>query len=332
VPGLELEVERVDLGDGLSLVSGETIEAPPEAVWPVDDPEIGPRVLAVLDREVAPSEPPPVVEARQRFGRLVTGLRLFKPGGVTLSAVGWSSRADARWSPVELAYDGACRGEPWILVAGEDVELRAFLDTLESATIDGAVAWALSRFEMGCSRALESEALSDYLLALRALIGEDARSGLGLRIAALCAEEHERRVVQRRVELALALERFVIGGGREHGYLEAVGCESPRLLVDEMERHARALLRDVVCGYLELDLAATADEILLRPGEPVAAATEAPPAVEDLPAPQTATAERSGADTSELEALEEAEPVRVSRAPLDPVAYDDDPDHWSAPV
>ena len=50
----------------------------------------------------------------------------------------------------------------------------------------------------------ESEALSDYLLALRALLDagpEGERSaGLALRVAVLCAEEAERKGVQRRVE------------------------------------------------------------------------------------------------------------------------------------
>ena len=54
------------------------------------------------------------------------------------------------------------------------------------------MAWALARFEMGCSRPLDAEALPDYLLALRALLdagGEAGLASLGLRVAALCAEE-----------------------------------------------------------------------------------------------------------------------------------------------
>ena len=42
-----------------------------------------------------------------------------------------------------------------------------------------------------------------------------------------------------------------------------MGSDSPRTLVDEVERHLRALLRDVMCGYLDPDLAAVADDLLL---------------------------------------------------------------------
>ena len=69
---------------------------------------------------------------------------------------------------------------------------------------------------MGCARAHDTEALSDYLLALRALLDgtdEAGRASLTLRLAALCAEEARARGVQRRLELAFALEHFVMAGG-----------------------------------------------------------------------------------------------------------------------
>src|SRR5215218_11278770 len=40
--------------------------------------------------------------------------------------------------------------------------------------------------------------------------------------------------------------------------------ESPHELVAEVEGHLRALLRDVLCGYLDADLKAVADDILLE--------------------------------------------------------------------
>ena len=43
-------------------------------------------------------------------------------------------------------------------------------------------------------------------------------------------------------------------------------AESPRELVDEAEGHLRALLRDVLCGYLDADLKGVADDILLEAG------------------------------------------------------------------
>ena len=43
-------------------------------------------------------------------------------------------------------------------------------------------------------------------------------------------------------------------------------AESPRELVAEAEGHLRALLRDVLCGYLDADLKGVADDILLEAG------------------------------------------------------------------
>jgi hypothetical protein len=42
--------------------------------------------------------------------------------------------------------------------------------------------------------------------------------------------------------------------------------ESPRELVAEAEGHLRALLRDVLCGYLDADLKGVADDILVESG------------------------------------------------------------------
>ena len=271
----------------------------------------------MLECDTAPGDPPLLDEASERFRQLERGLRLYKPGAVALGALGWSRPGGARWQPADLGFaGGAVRGEPWILVTGEEPELRDFLQAVATAPRGGVVGWAVARFEMGCARELDAEALSDYLLALRALLdaGSDAgRASLSLRLAALCAEEDERRIVQRRVELSLALERFVMAGGRGDDYIERVGSESPRLLVSEMERHLRALLRDVLCGYLEPDLKGLADDILLKAAEPAPMAEPPPPAE---PAPQADHA------TEELEALESAA-LRVRR--LTPERAEDEP-------
>ena len=322
IHGLVLEGERVELGDGLALARGDRTDAPDEAVWgEPGDPDTGPErrepnTLLMLTRDVRPDDPMPAQEARARFRRALTGLRLWKPGGVALSALAWRRSGDGRWQPFELEPTGAARGEPWILVDGEDAELREFLAVMERSTHGGAVAWALSRFEMGCGRRFEAEALSDYLLGLRALLDapvETGRSSLALSVAVLCAEDGERKRVQRRIELAQALERFMMGDGPDDDYLDAVGSDSARTLVDEAERHLRALLRDVMCGYLDPDLRRVADDLLLEQPEPFeirARRLEGEPAREQAPA---AAAPQAEADTTELAALE-------------------DPALWSAPV
>jgi hypothetical protein len=272
LPGLELEHGRVDLGDGMSLIGGEAIDAPPEAVWSDARERSGqPNVLVVLERDIRTDMPLPVAEAHIRFRRLLTALRLFKSGAVALGPLAWSRADQGAWQPTQLGLAGHLRGEPWLLTAKDEPELRELMDLLAGARHGGAVAWALARFEMGCERQLDTEALSDYLLALRALLdGSDdtGRASLALRLAALCAEESDRRPLQRRVELAFALERFVIGGGNGDAYMDTIGSESPRDLVLEVEEQLRALLRDVLCGFLDPDLKSAADDILLRSAEP----------------------------------------------------------------
>jgi hypothetical protein len=300
VHGLILEVDRVDLGGGLALVRGGVTDAPDDALWsdPADGTSDGrrePNALLTLTREVSPDTDPPLDEARERFRRLVTGLRLWKPGGVALSAIGWRRSGEGVWQPFEIEPTGVTRGGAWVLADGEDADLREFLAAIDPTRPAGSIAWALSRFEMGCGRRRESEALSDYLLGLRALLergADPANAGLAPRVAVLCAEEGQRRGVQRRIELAQALERFVMGDSPDDDYMDAIGSDSPRTLVDEVERHLRALLRDVLCGYLDADLRALSDDLLLEQPQPPSG---------PQPAGQPATAA-----ATEIESLESA--------------------------
>lgn len=270
--GARIEDGRVELGDGLALTS-EDLGAPRKAVWGLD-PARGaggePIVMCLLERSVGADDPLPLVEARTRFARLLAGLRLWSAGGVALGPAVWARADGGSWRPSPLTPSGAARGESLVIGSADAEELRLFLDEVAHSARAGQVAWALGRFQLGCARAHDVEALTDYLLALRALLDGETNAGrasFSLRLAALCAVDHERRVLQRRTELALSLERFLKGGGAGEAYLETVGSESPAALVLEMEEHLRALLRDVLCGYLSPDLAAAADQILLEHSE-----------------------------------------------------------------
>ena len=78
-----------------------------------------------------------------------------------------------------------------------------------------------------------------------------------------------RRCVRRRARAATSSiasrppsrKRLVMGGATG----VRLDDESPAELVDQAEDHLRALLRDVLCGYLVADLKGVADDILLSP-------------------------------------------------------------------
>jgi hypothetical protein len=247
-----------------------------------------------------------------------------------------------------------------MLPAGEEQAFREFFTAISGVQPTATVAWALGRFEMGCSRETDAEALSDHLLALRALLdatSDAGRASLGLRLAALCAEEGMRREVQDRLEAAVALERFVMGnsGGVR------LDAESPHELVAEVEGHLRALIRDVLCGYLEADLKAVADDILVesdadpfmeieardlrREPEPEAPALREPRFEREPEPPVTFEPEleyeyEAEPDTAEMETVTVAahpEPQEPVQHELDGVTQSadwgwDDPEDFSAPV
>jgi hypothetical protein len=256
--GLALESDEVALGEGLALVRGETLpDVPPEAVWSTPgDVEPG-AVLAVLTVEGERIAGPPITTARTRFRRLLSALRLFETGPFALGPLAWSRIDGGAWKVAPLGTSGRARGRTSLTVAQED-ELRAFCNLVARRTPRaGEVAWALSRFEMACERAAPFDALTDHLLALRALLEpEGAESGrLAQRLAALCALPAVRAALAERAARAVELERTIVAGLAQ----PAAGADA---VVAEIAGHLRALLRDVLCGHLDSDLRTLADELL----------------------------------------------------------------------
>jgi hypothetical protein len=112
---------------------------------------------------------------------------------------------------------------------------------------------------MGCERLAPFEALTDYLLALRALLEPEGPSSgrLAQRLAVICAQPQERAALAERTAHAISLERAVITG-------LAPAEPGVNALVDELAEHLRAVLRDVLCGHLDADVRAVADELLAQ--------------------------------------------------------------------
>ncbi len=256
---LDPETSELALGDGLSLVSGETVrDAPPDAVWGESEE---PHVLAVLSIVQERAVRPPVAVARSRFRRILTALRLFERGGYALGPIAWTRSDSGPWRTVPLGGGGRPRLSTTIPAAQED-ELRGFFNLISKrAPSSGELSWALARFEMGCERLAPFEALTDYLLALRALLEpEGPQSGrLAQRLSAICARPDERVELAERVAHAISLERAVIAGLAP---AETDPAHPVDALVDELSENLRALLRDVVCGHLDIDVRAVADDLL----------------------------------------------------------------------
>ena len=265
--GVDLGSDELDMGEGLVLVRGDAL---PDA--PVDAD-----VFAVLSWEAAPGDAAPIEHARVRLRRLLTALRLYDTGVPALGAAAWAKTAGGPWQMVVLGSTGAQHGLLSVPAAQED-ELRAFCSLIGRRTPrSGELAWALRRFELGLERPSPREALTDHLLALRALLEPEgpASGRLPGRLAALCAVPEERHALAERAAHAVSLERAVVAGLAPEG-------DDVDALCGELGGHLRALLRDVLCGHLDSDLREVADH-LLRSREEVSVDRDEPVDVVDVP-------------------------------------------------
>ncbi len=260
--GLTIASSELPLTTGLTLARADALEGLPEAARAGAEDPAGGHLLAVLASE---HEDPrrAIANGRELLAELLRALRLFGDGRVTLGALAWAQVGTGGWNPVALGTGGRPHGM-LVITAEQEDELRAFCNLVSRRAPDGnELAWALRRFEIGCERQSPLEALTDHLLALRALLEPEGPSSgmLPGRLAALCATPEQRQALTERTLQALALERAVISGSaEEHAANE--------MLADAIADHLRALLRDVICGHLEEDLAALADEILLERDAP----------------------------------------------------------------
>jgi hypothetical protein len=262
VHGLALASEELALDDDLSLVRADGLDGvPPEAAWSGPRPADAPNVLALVTLEGQGGERA-VEIARRRFARLLTALRLADAGEFDLSPAGWTRTDAGAWTLVATggALPARVRAEPFLVTPDQEDELRGFCNLVArraDALGPGELAWALTRFEAGCERADPMQALTDHLLALRALLEPEgpASGRMAQRLAAICATPAERPALAERVAHAISLERAVVAG-----LPPATGSASE--LVADVAHHLRSLLRDVLCGHLEADLVGVADALL----------------------------------------------------------------------
>ena len=295
--GVTIGSAELQLTKGLRIARGGALEEVPEEVAALAGGDSEHNHLIVAYTTERDDVSGALHSARAVMRDLLSALRLFGDGRVTLGALAWARIGAGPWNPIALGSGGRPHGMLVITSEQED-ELRAFCNLVSRrAPHDNDLAWALRRFELGCERESPFEALTDNLLALRALLEPEgpASGQLASRLAALCATAEQRGELSERTARAIAFERSLIAGtARKDATTQA--------LADDLANHLRSLLRDVICGHLDPDLAVIADE-LLEPDELLHADEQGEMDFQ----PQFA-----------------ARPARASAAAIDDQAYDDE--------
>jgi hypothetical protein len=258
--GLQMPVAQIELPSGVRIVRGDTVDAPGEAVRSdgMERNAWDPQFLALAEREEGPAGAAP---AMQMLRELVSVLRLFKEGGVGLGPHAYTPTGEGTWRRIPTGVP-ATRPGGYKLSEPEATELAEFARSLEARPDpDGSLAWAVDRFEMGCDRPVALDAVSDHLLAMRALFEGNGPVGanLPMRVAALIAEPPERGEAYEKLQAAFELERAMMGG-QEFDLGAATG------LAAWVEDAARSIVRGAALGEHGSDVAASADESLVATG------------------------------------------------------------------
>lgn len=257
--GLRMPLPRLQLPHGVQIIRADAIDAPIEATRSEGMGRAAwePQFLALAEQGdgVESAE-----AAMRQLHELISVMHLFKPGSIGLGPHAFAPTGEDRWARLATGAP-ATRAGGYELDEPEALALAEFAGTLEARPDpDGALAWAVNRFEIGCRRDSPLEGLSDHLLALRAVLDGHGPVGasLPMRASALIADESVDRIEAReRIEEALELERSLMNG-------------SPPLpglaLASWVEEGVRRILRDAALGELGTDLGTAADETLIATG------------------------------------------------------------------
>ena len=258
--GLRMPLTRLELPSGVQIVRADTVNAPAEATQSegMHRSAWEPQFLAFAEKEEGPAGAAP---AMRMLRELVSVLRLFKEGGVGLGPFAYTPTGEGTWRRIATGVPETRLGG-YKLSEAEAADLAEFARCLESRPDpDGALAWAVSRFEMGCDRPNALDGLSDHLLAMRALFEGNGPVGanLPMRAAALIAEPPDRPEAYEKLQAAFELERAMMSS-REYDLGSAMG------LAAWTEDAARSIVRGAALGEHGSDVAASADETLVATG------------------------------------------------------------------
>ncbi|HEY0390475.1 MAG TPA: hypothetical protein VGC63_02065 [Solirubrobacterales bacterium] len=317
--GLRMPLPRLQLAHGVQIVRADAIEAPVEAklsggmgraAWE-------PQFLAVAEQGEGSES---AEAAMQQLRELISVMHLFKAGSIGLGPHAFAPTDEDRWGRLPTGAP-ATRPGGYELSEEEAIQLAEFAGELESRPDpDGALAWAVARFELGCGRDSALEGLSDHLLALRAVLDGQGPVGasLPMRASALIADQTFDRIEAReQIEHALELERSLMNGAPS----------TPGLaLATWVEEGVRRILRDAALGELSADLNTAADETLIASGLG-AGDIEIAVAVQGTPDPGMA-----GREADDMPGIDETKPSPDhGRNPISPRSDEIRADHDRLP-
>lgn len=257
--GLRMPLPRLQLPHGVQIVRADAVEAPIEAMRSEGMGRAAwqPQFLALAEQ----SEGAESAEAAMcQLHELISVMHLFKAGSVGLGPYAFAPTGEGRWARLATGAP-ATRAGAYALDEAEALQLAELASALEARPDpDGALSWAVARFEMGCGRGSALEGLSDHLLALRSVLEGRGPVGasLPMRASALLAgEEVDRFEARERIEQAMELERALMNGTQSLPGLALAGW---------LEEGVRRILRDAALGELGNDLGTVADESLIVAG------------------------------------------------------------------
>jgi hypothetical protein len=332
IVGLRMSMPRLALPNGVRVLRADSIEAPIDAMRSegMGRASWEPQFLAVADQDSDDGAGAAMLQLRE----LVSVMRLFKAGGVGLAPYAFAPTGADCWRRIATGAP-ATRAGGYRLGEAEASELALFARALESRPDpDGALTWAVGRFEMGCERQSPLEGLSDLLLAMRAVLEGHGPVGasLPMRAAALIAadESVDRIEARERIEEALELERSSMNGRPAPGAIE---------LAAWVEESTRKLLRQAALGELGSDLSATADETLIATGLAEGDAEITVSVQEDMPEPEAVESpepyrEDDMQETRIMEPIPVEDEIKITATPwLDEIsdARPGDSLEWPAP-
>src|ERR1700761_6922441 len=324
IVGLRMSMNRLQLPNGVRIVRADSITAPVEAMRSEGMGRAAwePQFLAVAEQGSDGAE-----AALEQLRELISVMRMFKTGGIGLAPFAFAPTGAATWRRIP---PGAPPTRPggYRLTEEEGGRLADFAALLEQRPDpDGALTWAVGRFEMGCERESAMEGLSDHLLALRAVLEGHGPVGasLPMRASALIADDNYDRIAAReRMEEVLELERALMHGRTLDRAIE---------LATWIEDGARRLLRKAALGELGPDLSTIADETLISTGLDAGDAEITVFAQDDFPDVEATFADEEEDDSTSFAAIEET-PVEEFKVVEFPVAESsaDAPEAENAPV